>query len=214
MLQETTISKERFKNISLIFIMTTISLFSLYFVDRVLVKLFVSFAELGYYSAYYNVANLIRIVSGIIPLVVVPLSLSKNYKLTASLAKMSIVLIPIIALIAFISPYIVPLLYGEEYAIKNMLLPWSLGLVSLFLFVYSHANSILVGENNESKNILHLVSIDAVISLIFPPLLSYVLYFYLNLNLSAIPLAVGITLLIKTLLNIKWINNLRNNSLG
>lgn len=203
------IPTQKFIRTSIVFLLITISLFSLHFFDRVIVKYFTTFAELGYYTAYYNIANLMKLLAGLIPIVIVPLAVTKRYKLARSMKKLTVFSLPPAIIIGLISPYVVPFLYGKEYALQGYLLPWALVLSSVLLLFYSYFNSILVGENPTSKRMFSIVGVDALLSLVLPITFSWLFFFPLALGVAGVPLAVAVTLFIKLLYNLHFIKRLR-----
>jgi len=134
-----------------------------------------------------------------------------KYKLQQSFKKVILLLIPFSTLVLAGTYILVPLLYGPEY--QAAFLPIALVVSSSMFIIYAYFNSILVGENKYSSFFITILIIDFGLSLILNTLLSYL--FIVSWGIIGAPIATGLTLLIKIILNVYAIKKLRQRqSLG
>ena len=136
----------RFKNNNLKFVpifITTLGLTSLFSIDIVLVKHFFSPTEAGLYSAIAALGKIVVFASGVIPMVMLPLTVAKHEKgeNSHSVLIQSLLLVAMMSIVITIIYFIFPelmiyLLYGNSYISAAPLL----GLFAIFISFYSIIN--------------------------------------------------------------------------
>ncbi len=182
-----------------------VSFYSLRFIDALTIKYLVDFAQLGLYSAYSSVTNLIRLLGYVFPMVVVPMAAVNHYKLRESLRRILYLLFPFVSLVLLAAYIAVPLLYGSEY--QGGYLPVVLVLSSTLLIIYSYFNSIFVGENTFSREYLWILGIDTLLSLVLNSFLN--ILFITWWGIIGAPIATALTICLKIALNVYGIKKLR-----
>ena len=184
-----------------------VSFYSLKFVDALAIKYLTDFTSLGIYSAYASIANGLRMVAYVFPVVVLPMAAVSTYKLQKSFWRILLLLLPLTILTFFVSYLFVPSLYGTE---RLFILPLLLVISSSLLVIYSYFNSVFVGENSLTEFYLKILGIDFILSLVGNTLLTIV--FVAKWGIVGAPIALSITVVIKIVLNIYGIRKLRNHS--
>lgn len=184
-----------------------VSFYSLKFVDALAIKYLTDFTSLGIYSAYGSIANGLRMVAYVFPVVVLPMAAVSTYKLQKSFWRILLLLLPLTALTFFVSYLFVPILYGTE---RLFILPMILVLSSSLLVLYSYFNSVFVGENSLTAFYLKILGIDFVLSLVVNTVLT--IAFVSKWGIVGAPIALSITVIIKIFLNIYGIIKLRRHS--
>lgn len=190
---------------SIPFLLQSISIFFIYHGDRFVINYFLSFGELANYSAYSSLISAIRLLSGVFSLVLTPLAVTNTYHIKKSFSKLLLFLLPLSTIILIVSIYFVPLLYGSEYH-EEILLPLSMTISSILLVIYSYFNALYLGEES-SKGKISIMIIDVLLSTLFNLFLNAALIPIYGLVGAA--LATSMTLIIKILLNVYALRNLR-----
>ena len=173
---------------------------SMYHIDRISINYVLDFAQLGYFSAYSNFINILRIGAFTIPFVMITKSSRQKYMPFKSIKKLLILLLPIALLIGLITPFIVPFLYGSEFVDINYYLIWSMVVSSALLVIYSLINSIFLGEHTSNKTTNIILGFDAFLSICVNLILNVILIS--NFGLIGAPVATAIVLLGKIFLNL------------
>jgi len=204
------IAKQELLQVSFPFFLQGVSVFFIYHSDRFVINYFLSFELLGSYSAYSSIINIIRLLSGVFPLVLMPLAATTNYDLKKSLRKLLLFLVPISGGIFIASLWLVPLFYGNEFQ-YGYGLPAMMALSSVLLVIYSYFNSIYLGEG-EMKGKSNVMILDAFLSTIVNIILNTI--FISSFGLIGASLGTSITLALKILLNILSIRFLRHKNAG
>ncbi len=184
-------------NSSFSFYLLALSTTSFIFIDRLAIKWILSLNELGHFTAYSSTVNILRLLVGIFPLVIIPLSVQKNYAIKKSLTKILLFILPLALILSFSSPYLVQLLYGTMYSFDTYL-SFALSFSAVLLLIYSFLSSIFLGEKNINKFKMSIMSIDAFLSIPINILLNIV--FLLKFGLIGSPIATSIILIFKILI--------------
>ncbi|MBT3582978.1 oligosaccharide flippase family protein [Candidatus Woesearchaeota archaeon] len=182
------------------FFLALINMHSMYHIDRISINYVLDFAQLGYFSAYSNFINILRIGAFTIPFVMITKSSRQKYMPFKSIKKLLILLLPIALLIGLITPFIVPFLYGSEFVDINYYLIWSMVVSSALLVIYSLINSIFLGEHTSNKTTNIILGFDAFLSICVNLILNVILIS--NFGLIGAPVATAIVLLGKIFLNL------------
>jgi O-antigen/teichoic acid export membrane protein len=184
---------------SIPFFLALINMQSMYHIDRISIKYVLDFAQLGYFSAYSNFINILRIGAFTIPFVMITRSSRQDYNIYKSIKKLVILLSPLALIIGLLSPFIVPFLFGAEFVLVNQTLIWSIVTASSLLVIYSLINSIYLGKGH-GKQINIILTIDAILSVIINLILNIILIS--KMGLVGAPIATSIVLIIKIILNL------------
>ncbi|MEA3430546.1 MAG: hypothetical protein U9R08_04710 [Nanoarchaeota archaeon] len=172
-----------------------------YYIDKIALKLFFDFADIGLYTAYANILNILKLVSSAVIIVMIPMAVIRRYKLKESLVKLVAFLVPAAAILAVVSFYVVPWLYGESFILESMALPFAMALAVIFLNIYIFVNSIYVAEVFYNFKFL---LIEFMLSLVVFPFIFIVLVPYAGI--LAMPYSISVILLLKIMFNIYNIN--------
>ncbi len=199
------ISMKKFVTLAFSLFLMQVGFYSLRFLSEIIIGYMVDFNTLGLYSANSSITNIVRLIAYVFPVVVLPMAVVSKYKLKESLKKILIVLIPFSVLVLIATYIFVPLFYGEEY--KTIYLPIALIASSVFLVIYSYLNSVFVGENKFSKPYLKIIGFDILLSLIVNTLLN--VWFISKWGVVGAPIATGITIILKIILNAYGIKKMR-----
>jgi len=199
------IPKKTFFSIAIALFLTQISFYSLRYIDILTIQYLLNLMDLGLYSAYASVTNIIRLIAYVFPVVVLPMAVTSKFKLRLAFKKILFLLVPFSVIVLILTYFVVPLFYGVEY--KTTCLPIYLVISSFLLVLYSYFNSVFVGENKFSKFYINLLVIDVCLSLILNTILN--LYFISKLGLIGAPIATSIVIILKIILNIYGIKRLR-----
>lgn len=182
-----------------------VGFYSLRTIDLYVLERLLSFAEVGYYSAYASFTNVIRMLAYVFPVVVLPMAAVSSYKIRKSLSRLLMLLLPFAALVLGATVFLVPLVYGTSYS-GGFWLAFSLVVSSSLLLIYSYASSIFAGENDVSGKYFWVLGIDFLLSLVGNVVLNY--YLILRLGIIGAPIATGIVVLVKIVFllgSIKWL---------
>lgn len=190
--------------VALMLFLTHVSFYSLRVMDNLVIKYLVDFTSLGIYSSYSSITNIIRMVAFVFPAVIVPMAAISSYKIKESLKKIILILAPISLAIFLVSLIIVPYLYQVALDVSLALI---LTIASSCLVLYAYLNSILVGENEFSKPLLKILSVDFALSLVLNIFLN--IHFINFWGIIGAPMATIVTLIFKILLNGWGIRKLR-----
>ena len=198
----TSVSTGLFVKESSIFLLFSLSSFLLMQGDRIVISYFLTFNDVGQYTAYSTFINVIRLGAATFPLVLMPLATERKYKLYPTIKKISIILVPIVITAVLLSYLLTPVLFGADFKLdgKDSFLPVFLGLTAFLMIIYSYFNSLLFGEQEAGGFLFALVIIDVLISSLGFWLLSMLLIN--QLDLIGVPIALSIAVFIKILLNL------------
>ena len=203
--EQIVVNRKKFFYIALSLFLVQTSFYSLRFVDALMIKYIVNFTQLGLYSAYSSVTNVIRLVAYVFPAVIVPLAAVSSYKLKKSFKKLMIFLLPFSVLVLIGTFIIVPLFYGASY--KATYLPIALVIASSLLIIYAYFNAVFAGENSFSKSYVTILIIDLFLSLVMNIGLNY--WMIQKWGIIGAPIATSVTIVFKILLNLYGIRKLR-----
>jgi len=185
---------------SFMFFLVGVSLLSLYFIDRISIRYVLSFSDLGQYSSYATIINVIRVAAYAIPFVLISKSVTIKYQIGSSVKKILSALIPFAVFVGFASYVLVPILFGQEFVIQSVWLPWAIVLSCSLLVIYSFFNSIFVGEGGYSSGHIKILSIDAGLSLLLNLFLNIILI--RQIGIIGAPIATSAVLVLKIGLNV------------
>ncbi len=198
-------SSEAFLYLAFSLFLVQVSFYSLRFIDALTIKYLVDFSQLGLYSAYSSITNVIRLLGYVFPMVVIPMAAVSKFKLRESFRRIMYLLVPFVGLVLIGTYFLVPFLYGDQY--QATWLPVALVFSSTLLIVYSYFNSIFVGENKFSPFYVKILALDALLSLIVNTILN--LWFISLWGIIGAPIGTAVTILIKIVLNLYGIKQLR-----
>ena len=200
-----TLHSKDFFHITLALFLMQVSIYTLRFVDALVINYLADFNSLGLYSAHSSIINVIRLIGYVLPMVVVPMAAVNRYKLRTSFKKIMILLVPFSSVVLIGNYLLIPWLYGPEY--QTTYLPVALVISSMMLNIYSYFNSIFVGENKHSSFFIRILWIDFAISMILNTALNFLFVYYWGI--IGAPIAVSLVLIIKIALNLYGIKMLR-----
>ncbi|MBT4446739.1 oligosaccharide flippase family protein [archaeon] len=181
-----------------------VGFYSLRTIDIYVLEMLLSFSEVGYYSAYASLTNVIRLLAYVFPVVVLPMAAVSNYKIRKSLSRLLMFVIPFAALVLVGTVIFVPLFYGPEYA-NGFWLSFALVMSASILLLYSYSSSIFAGENDVSSKYLWVLGIDFLLSIVGNAALNY--WLIGSYGIIGAPIATGIVVFVKLLFllgAIKW----------
>ena len=182
-----------------------VGFYSLRTIDIYVLEMLLSFSEVGYYSAYASLTNVIRLLAYVFPVVVLPMAAVSNYKIRKSLSRLLMFVIPFAALVLVGTVIFVPLFYGPEYA-NGFWLSFALVMSASILLLYSYSSSIFAGENDVSSKYLWVLGIDFLLSIVGNAALNY--WLIGSYGIIGAPIATGIVVFVKLLFllgAIKWV---------
>lgn len=203
--EQINIPRKTFLKIVIALFLTQVSFYSLRYIDIVSIQYLLNLMDLGLYSAYTSVTNIIRLIAYVFPVVVLPMAVTSKFKLRMAFKKILTLIIPFSIIVLVLTYFVVPLFYGAEYQVTY--LPIYLVISSFLLVLYSYFNSVFVGENKFSKFYITLLIVDVCLSLILNTILN--LYLISKLGLIGAPIATSIVIVLKIGLNIYGIKRLR-----
>ena len=181
-----------------------VGFYSLRTIDIYVLEMLLSFSEVGYYSAYASLTNVIRLLAYVFPVVVLPMAAVSNYKIRKSLSRLLMFVIPFAALVLVGTVIFVPLFYGPEYA-NGFWLSFALVMSASILLLYSYSSSIFAGENDVSSKYLWVLGIGFLLSIVGNAALNY--WLIGSYGIIGAPIATGIVVFVKLLFllgAIKW----------
>ena len=181
-----------------------VGFYSLRTIDIYVLEMLLSFSEVGYYSAYASLTNVIRLLAYVFPVVVLPMAAVSNYKIRKSLSRLLMFVIPFAALVLVGTVIFVPLFYGPEYA-NGFWLSFALVMSASILLLYSYSSSIFAGENDVISKYLWVLGIDFLLSIVGNAALNY--WLIGSYGIIGAPIATGIVVFVKLLFllgAIKW----------
>jgi O-antigen/teichoic acid export membrane protein len=192
-----------------------VGFYSLRTIDIYVLELLLSFSEVGYYSAYASLTNVIRLLAYVFPVVVLPMAAVSNYKIRKSLSRLLVFALPFAVLVLIGTWVLVPVFYGSLYS-GGFWLTVTLVLSATLLLLYSYASSIFAGENEVGSWYLWVLGFDFLLSIIGNAALNY--YLILRMGIIGAPIATGIVVFLKLvflLYAIRWfrITGKRTNNL-
>ena len=197
---------------SFVFLLQDLSFLLLFHIDRLSIEYILGSVVLGEFNAISTFTNVIRISSGIFPLVLIPLAASKRYKIRKSLFSLLLFLVPFCAVVLFATPILLPLFFGSAFQA-----PFSLTLAlvvsSLLLVVYSFLSSLFLGRKCEKKFVRKVLLWDFALSFIGNIGLN--IWFIMAFGVIGAPIATAVVLILKSGL-ILWAfeHSKRNNLLA
>ncbi|MBT3940932.1 oligosaccharide flippase family protein [Candidatus Woesearchaeota archaeon] len=184
---------------SLPFFLALIGMHSIYYIDRISIKYVLNFSELGYYTGFSNYINILRVSAYVIPFVMITASARKDFNIIGSVKKLISFILPFALAIGLTAPYLVVFLFGSEFAKVDSFLIWSLVISSSLLVIYSLINSIYLGQVQETRRKVVILTFDAILAIVVNLALN--IFLISKIGLAGAPIATITVLAIKILLN-------------
>ena len=128
-----------------------VGFYSLRTIDIYVLEMLLSFSEVGYYSAYASLTNVIRLLAYVFPVVVLPMAAVSNYKIRKSLSRLLMFVIPFAALVLVGTVIFVPLFWVGYMSLQRAMFVINLMTVLPFLAIMSARGCITVIELFKGK---------------------------------------------------------------
>jgi O-antigen/teichoic acid export membrane protein len=204
--------KTKFFRMSVNMLFMSLSFYAIYSIDKIAIRYVLDFAQLGLFSAYASIVNVIRLIAPAFPFILIPAATKNKYSVRKSVIKTLFFLLPLSAFVVVGAYVFVPILYGTSYEM-NFMFPLLLAIPASLLIIYSLLCSIFVGRYKEDFTKTKILGMDLFVSTILN--LGVNIYFIKLFGILGSPIATSLILLLKISIIISgyYILNARNKTL-